>query len=73
LIEFLLALPQVSQDAIHVMDVDNHLTLNTDGDSDGESVRQVVPPGDEDFDISHEGGEFEVFDDLTEGITKISG
>lgn len=47
---------------------------NTQGfDSEDEDTHQdTAPPGNEGFDISHEGGGFEVFDDLAEGVAVIN-
>jgi len=50
------------------MDMDFEAGLTVDAD-----VFNTVPPGDEGFDISHEGGEFEVFNDLAEGIAGLTG
>ena len=36
-------------------------------------VKLDPPPGDEGFDISHEGGEDEVFEDLAHGIADLNG
>jgi hypothetical protein len=36
-------------------------------------VQLGPPPGDEGFDISHEGGEHEVFEDLAQGIADLTG
>lgn len=32
----------------------------------------TAPPGEEGFDISHEGGEYEVFEDLSEQVASLS-
>ena len=32
-----------------------------------------LPPGEEGFDISHEGGEYEVFEELAEGVANLTG
>jgi hypothetical protein len=50
------------------MDIDADHTAD-----DVEAVSGMVPPGEEGFDISHEGGEYEVFDDLVEGLAQASG
>jgi hypothetical protein len=42
--------------------------MNSDHD-----VFNSVAPGDEGFDISHEGGEYEVFHDLKNGISQLTG
>ena len=44
----------------------------TPGD-DVSSVSHIAPPGDEGFGISHEGGEFEVFEDLADGLAQSDG
>ena len=49
------------------MDVD---LGNAMGSSD---IELDPPPGDEGFDISHEGGEHEVFEDLAQGIADLTG
>jgi len=59
-------LSQEDRDAVMDMDLEAGLAGDTD-------VFDTVPPGDEGFDISHEGGEFEVFDDLAEGIAGLTG
>ena len=40
---------------------------------DVDAVSCTVPPSEEGVDISHKGGEFEVFDDLTAGIAELTG
>jgi hypothetical protein len=37
------------------------------------AVSHTAPPGEEGFDISHEGGEHEVFDDLVDGLAQSNG
>jgi hypothetical protein len=50
------------------MDLDmGHLT------DDVAAVSHTAPPGEEGFDISHEGGEHEVFDDLVDGLAQSNG
>jgi hypothetical protein len=41
-------------------------------DAEFRTVFDTVAPGDEGFDISHEGGKFEVFGDLAEGIAGLN-
>jgi hypothetical protein len=41
--------------------------------ADMATIYDTVPPGDEGFDISHEGGEFEVYEDLVQGIANLTG
>jgi len=44
------------------------------GDMDSFSEHEIdPPPGDEGFDISHEGGEHEVFEELAQGIANLTG
>jgi hypothetical protein len=43
------------------------------GTDDIDAVSHTAPPGEEGFDISHEGGEFEVFEDLAVGLAESSG
>ena len=50
------------------MDIDADNTTD-----DVDAISGTVPPGEEGFDISHKGGEYEVFDDLTEGLAQSSG
>jgi hypothetical protein len=50
------------------MDMDRDLM-----DAETSALFNTVPPGDEGFDISHEGGEFEVFEDLAEGLAGLNG
>ena len=38
-----------------------------------DAVSYTAPPGEEGFDISHEGGEFEVFEDVAAGLAESSG
>ncbi|RDB19588.1 hypothetical protein Hypma_013286 [Hypsizygus marmoreus] len=56
------------REAIEQMDLDaGH------SDNDVDAVSHIVPPGDEGFGISHEGGEFEVFEDLADGLAQSIG
>ena len=44
------------------------------GDATSFSEVELGPsPGDEGFDMSHEGGEHEVFEDLAQGIADLTG
>jgi hypothetical protein len=43
------------------------------GTDDVDAVSYTAPPGEEGFDISHEGGEFEVFEDVAAGLAESSG
>jgi hypothetical protein len=65
---FCAELTQEDRDAVEHMDIDADHTAD-----DVEAVSGMVPPGEEGFDISHEGGEYEVFDDLVEGLAQASG
>jgi len=50
--------------------------MDTDLDSANSppSIADFGPsPGDEGFDISHEGGDHEVFEDLAEGVAGLTG
>ena len=40
---------------------------------DTAAVSHIAPPGKEDLDISHEGGEYEVFEDLVEMLAQSGG
>ena len=43
------------------------------GTDDVDAVSYTAPPGEEGFDIGHEGGEFEVFEDVAAGLAESSG
>jgi hypothetical protein len=61
-------LSQEDCDAVECMDLDmGHLA------DDVAAVSHTAPPGEEGFDISHEGGEHEVFDDLVDGLAQSNG
>lgn len=62
-------LNQEDRDAVQQMDLDTGFGTNDDVDA----ISHTVPPGEEGFDISHEGGEFEVFEDLTAGLAAANG
>jgi hypothetical protein len=55
---------QEDRDAVERMDMD----IGVMDTEDGPSVFDTLPPGDEAFSFSHEGGEYEVFDELAEGL-----
>jgi len=61
---------ELSQD-----DQDNVAAMDRDfGDMDSFSECEIgPPPGDEGFDISHEGGEHEVFEELAQEIANLTG
>lgn len=40
---------------------------------DTATVSHIPPPGEEGFDLSHEGGEYEVFEGLVEDIAQATG
>jgi len=61
-------LSQEDRAAVEAMDID--LGIMECGTS---SVWETVALGDEGFDISHEGGEYEVFEELAEGVAGIAG
>jgi hypothetical protein len=60
-------LSQEDRDAVERMDLDAGLA------EDVAAVSHTAPPGDEGYDISHEGGEHEVFDDLVDGLAQCNG
>ena len=62
-------LNQEDRNAIQQMDLD--AGFGTNGDVD--AIFHTAPPGEEGFDISHEGGEFEVFEDLAAGLAAANG
>lgn len=51
------------------MDLDAGFGTNDDADA----ISHTVPPGEEGFDISHEGGEFEVFEEVAAGLAAANG
>jgi hypothetical protein len=61
-------LDQEDRDAVQQMDIDTGYIIDDD-----EAVSHTAPPGEEGVDISHEGGEFEVFEDLAAGIAEATG
>ena len=54
-----------------VSEMDND--YNMDGSPEDPTVFSTLPPGDEGFDISHEGGEHEVFEEFSHDLEKITG
>lgn len=68
LIMFILVLSQEDRNAVEQMDVDSGI-----GEADILAASSYPPPGDEGFDISHEGGEHEVFEQLAQGISNSTG
>jgi hypothetical protein len=62
-------LNQEDRDAVQQMDLDTGFSTNNDVDA----ISRTAPPGEEGFDISHEGGEFEVFEDLAAGLAAANG
>lgn len=61
-------LSQEDHNTIKCMDLDmGHLTDNIT------AISHTAPSGEEEFDVSHEGGEHEVFDDLMHGLTQSNG
>lgn len=61
-------LSQADRDAVEQMDFDADQNTN-----DVAAASQVPPPGEEGYDLSHEGGEFSVFDDLAADIASMTG
>jgi hypothetical protein len=61
-------LSQEDRDAVEHMDLDMGCLAD-----DVTAVSHTAPPGEEGFDISHKGGEHEVFDDLVDGLTQSNG
>ena len=68
LFDMLLGLSQEDRDAVQQMDIDASCSID-----DIEAISHTAPPGEEGFDISHEGEEFEVFEDLAAGLAETSG
>ena len=61
-------LSHADREAVENMDVDaGHSTEDT------AAVSHIAPPGEEGLDISHEGGEHEVFEDLVETLAQSKG
>lgn len=54
------------------MDIDSGPVGGFDDDND-EYPFSRPPPGEEGFEMSYEGGEFEVFDDLANDIARLQG
>ncbi|TDL13405.1 hypothetical protein BD410DRAFT_810579 [Rickenella mellea] len=60
------------RDAVAQMDRDDNMTYVIE--DDGYSVAfQTIPPGDEGYGLSHEGGEHEVFEGFAEDLSKWTG
>jgi hypothetical protein len=63
-----LELSHEDRDAIEEMDRDAGHSLD-----DFVAISHTATPGEEGFDISHEGGEHEVFDDVVASLTQLKG
>lgn len=61
-------LSQEDRDAVECMDLNTGLLVD-----DVAAVAHTAPPGEEGFNVSHEGGEYEVFDDLVDGLAQSNG
>jgi hypothetical protein len=59
-----LGLSQEDRDAVQAMDADMGLV-------DHDTAFDMIPPGDEGAHLSHEGGEYEVYQDLVGGLTEL--
>lgn len=46
---------------------------NDDNDYSNQYTFNTIPPGNEGFDISHEGGECEIYQDFAEELAKQTG
>ena len=57
---------------IQQMDVDN-THLHGETDIDYSSAFNSMPPGEEGFDFSHEGGEFKAFELFADNLTRLTG
>ena len=57
---------------IQQMDIDN-AAIHGDADFDYSSAFNSMPPGEEGFDFSHEGGEFEVFEAFADDLARLTG
>ena len=63
-----LELSHADCEAVENMDIDtSHSTEDT------AAISHIAPPGEEGLDISHEGGEHEVFEDLVETLAQSKG
>ena len=58
------------EDRAAVLDMDHAMSLP---DEHGADIFDAPPPGDEGFDISHAGGEHEVFNGLAQDIENMCG
>ncbi|KAG1877140.1 hypothetical protein C8R48DRAFT_669110 [Suillus tomentosus] len=67
------ALRQTEIQAISAEDRDVVESMIVDHGMDVKTLPYTVPPGDEGFNISHEGGEHEAFEGLAHQITDIAG
>lgn len=54
-----------------VSEMDNDCDMG--GSTEDPAIFSTLPPGDEGFDISHEGGEHEVFEELSHDLAEITG
>lgn len=61
-------LSQEDRNAVEQMDIDIGI-----GEGDIIAASSYPAPGDEGFNISHEGSEYEVFEDLVQGISDSTG
>jgi len=57
---------------IQQMDIDN-AAIHGDADLNYSSAFNSMPPGEEGFDFSHEGGEFEVFEAFADDLARLMG
>ena len=62
------AYSQVARDTVEWMDI-----YAGHGDDDTAAIAHIPPPGDEGYELSHEGGEYEVFEGLVEDIALATG
>ena len=63
-----LELSHADHDAVENMNLDASHSIE-----DTAAVSHIAPPGEEGLDISHEGGEHEVFEDLVETLAQLGG
>jgi len=62
------AYSQGDHDAVKLMDIDaGHMDNNT------AAIAHIPPPGDKGYELSHEGGKYEVFEGLVDDIAQATG
>ena len=62
---------EADREAVAQMDVDD--ALPSAGTVEYKAAFNSIPPGDEGYDLSHEGGEHEVFEGFAEDLSRWTG